>query len=632
MAATQLVPSRLPNQEYDAAEMQELKDWLRASSLDRYLNALVAHEIYSLKDLSLVNPEDLSLLGITTVGARKKFIYRVARLRQHFESTYAGQSFYKGYTPSGHNSHSQSFQQSHTAPQDVKLAAVQHVPPPFQPYPQSQTPAQPLPPLQKTTSPVKHGSKPTLAPLPARASTPLGKSLDPLPKSATPVPLPVAADDDTLRHSTSGKKKLQPLERVPDPVTMVTMSHGTQTDSPSWADTIGLKRLPLKAQVESESPTKSSALDVPVEANRATNPSPRTVNIAYQYFEQENSILEECVECAAKLVHFEKEDSVGRTKDVENLLKPKTGHKLEIDIVRFTTSMNNRISCYNRGTTPPIESTPYMKVMPSLNDEVYTIGITNRRGRAAQRTNWHRVLQDQDSLLQEQEEQNQEYQKFLEFHMNEIREQVKGYQSVGEFRDEIERRLKHRLGRMIGMVDKDEATPRDRDTVVYQDRPDAVQARYREDVLAQLDKEVDEIVAAADENSDGLLTYGELTDALKRKPILAQRLKVLAFNLQLYPEYRQKMSTKKEDAAAQKVLDTIATYVDVNGDGHVSAQELLDLPIELRHSIMKVGILTMPDTEELQLLCSPEHRGGLTPGHKPAGQGSEAGGTFMTQG
>ena len=35
---------------------------------------------------------------------------------------------------------------------------------------------------------------------------------------------------------------------------------------------------------------------------------------------------------------------------------------------------------------------------------------------------------------------------------------------------------------------QDEATPRDRDEVEYSDRPDAVQARYREEVLAELDK------------------------------------------------------------------------------------------------------------------------------------------------
>eukprot|EP00997_Jenningsia_sp_PLL12_P009788 NODE_6825_length_487_cov_13.623288_g6031_i0.p1 GENE.NODE_6825_length_487_cov_13.623288_g6031_i0~~NODE_6825_length_487_cov_13.623288_g6031_i0.p1 ORF type:complete len:107 (+),score=36.55 NODE_6825_length_487_cov_13.623288_g6031_i0:35-322(+) len=92
-----------------------------------------------------------------------------------------------------------------------------------------------------------------------------------------------------------------------------------------------------------------------------------------------------------------------------------------------------------------------------------------------------------------------------------------------------------------------------------------------------------------DENGDGLLTDEELRQAAEKDPALKERLNVLAVNLAMFS--RKGRHASKYDQEVQKRLDELASQMDDNMDGLLSATEIRAASPEVKSALRSIGIL-----------------------------------------
>jgi Ca2+-binding EF-hand superfamily protein len=283
--------------------------------------------------------------------------------------------------------------------------------------------------------------------------------------------------------------------------------------------------------------------------------------------EAENSVLEAIHADASLLVHFEKQDNPSH---VEHVLSKRS---YDIDVAKIRSQMEHRIKQYKQ----PVKQ------------------VKKRDYRRRTNANYLALLKEQDDDIKKRDESMRKYYEFSTKCIERELEAATHHSHLGEFRDDVERHLKTRMMQLVGIVADtiiEDISPRQEKPTHLGVPSQSVQRRYSDEVMEFLDREVEQVVKTADENSDGLLSEEELVHAVHNKAGLSERMKVLAFNLMMFRENREQMgrTAPEDEERLQKVLDDLASSIDVNGDGYISADEMRALPPEVKLKLHKAGI------------------------------------------
>uniref|UniRef100_A0A7S1N9X2 Calmodulin n=1 Tax=Eutreptiella gymnastica TaxID=73025 RepID=A0A7S1N9X2_9EUGL len=557
--------------DYDAAELEQMKEWMVDKGLKKYLPLMIQNEVFSLQDLALLNSADLVEMGMKAVGSRRKLLAHTQHLKTRYDTVndYAQNGFY-----------APSFDVRATYPVDS-------------PPKRYHEPSKILPPIRAgsagTGRPVSAGKRQGSGSIKQRPSTIPG-SVDSSEVRDVVTSEAIVQTSPAATQTSTRKTSATDLSKAPLIVDTAKRSNNKSVRSESRCDDeeqsdYSPKSLRAKAEAERERVAReldaadgvidglffgeqvqlSSPTEFMDESDIAEMLAPAIAEL-----EGEKMILESINDSASTLLAYEKEDRP------ENWTPGKPRHTAAVDIDFFRSRMQGRIDKFLGPSTPPLTA---------RTAAIRWAETEWPRSRQLPKVNYAKLMEEQEAHILEMDKVHYRYQELLDQCLDTMQVDVARHGAVGEFRDLGEYKLKIELGKLIGMVEEGQELPAVPDELPPVPVNSWVVQRRRL-VQAQFDA----LVKSVDLDGNGLLDSEELKKACDADEAFRQEMEVIAFNLALDPDVRHMTDCDELNDKVQSEIEKAINVIDQDGNGLLSREEMDKIEPSLRHKLVSMGL------------------------------------------